>query len=251
MPLIHCLASWLSPERLQQCTASLGESESASACVGSNRPFSSCPDAVPDAAPLSLLKPACPLVQDKAGRRTIKRFHQTASSGFLVQILSMQQNPWAQFLSGFHTGCAPGIPPALPLFFKHRQKMSFSMQLMGPETNGLFHSVRDGLGSRPVRSAWLHTVITVRLFYGKFRMPQKESCNTAFILLQRKRTGRIYQPAAFFSIAAASSSTLSCRFAHSSTFSGLHSLQASSCFRNIPSPEQGASTKILSKYSGK
>ena len=72
------------------------------------------------------------------------------------------------------------------------------MQLMGPETNGLFHSVRDGIGSRPVRSARLHTVITVRLFYGKFRMPQKESCNTAFILLQRKRTGRIYQPAAFF-----------------------------------------------------
>ena len=58
------------------------------------------------------------MVQDKAGRRTIKRFHQTASSGFLVQILSMQQNPWAQFLSGFHTGCAPGIPPALPLFFQ-------------------------------------------------------------------------------------------------------------------------------------
>ena len=214
--------------------------------------FSSCPDAVPDAAPLSLLKPACPLVQDKAGRRTIKRFHQTASSGFLVQILSMQQNPWAQFLSGFHTGCAPGIPPALPLFFKHRQKMSFSMQLMGPETNGLFHSVRDGLGSRPVRSARLHTVITVRLFYGKFRMPQKESCNTAFILLQRKRTGRIYQPAAFFSALRQLRPARCPAALHTAPrFRDSIRCRLPRAFGTSPHRSRGRPPKILSKYSGK
>ena len=72
------------------------------------------------------------------------------------------------------------------------------MQLMRPETNGLFYFVRDRFCSRPVRSARLHSFITMRLFYGKFRMPQKEPCDAAFILLLRKRTGRIYQPAAFF-----------------------------------------------------
>ena len=39
-------------------------------------------------------------------------------------------------------------------------------------------------------------------------------------------------------------------FTHASTFSRLHVFTASGSFRNIPSPEQGASTSILSKYSG-
>ena len=51
-----------------------------------------------------------------------------------------------------------------------------------------------------------------------------------------------------FNIPAAASRISSCLFAHSSTFCILHSRHASSFFLNIPSPEQGASTRILSKY---
>ena len=53
------------------------------------------------------------------------------------------------------------------------------------------------------------------------------------------------------SIRAAHSRMPSCLSAQSCTFSGLHSSQATSFFRNIPSPEQGASTRIRSKYSSK
>ena len=54
-----------------------------------------------------------------------------------------------------------------------------------------------------------------------------------------------------FSIPAACFSISRCRSAHKATFSGLHCASASGSFRNIPSPEQGASTTILSKNSGK
>ena len=48
---------------------------------------------------------------------------------------------------------------------------------------------------------------------------------------------------------AAQSKISSCLWAHSSTFCVLHCSHASSFFRNIPSPEHGASTMILVKYS--
>lgn len=51
-------------------------------------------------------------------------------------------------------------------------------------------------------------------------------------------------------IRAAHSRIPSCLSAHNCTFSGLHS-SGTSFFRNIPSPEQGASTRIRSKYSSK
>ena len=53
------------------------------------------------------------------------------------------------------------------------------------------------------------------------------------------------------SILAAQSRISSCLSAHSCTFSGDHSRVASSFLRNIPSPEQGASTRMQSKYSTK
>ena len=54
-----------------------------------------------------------------------------------------------------------------------------------------------------------------------------------------------------FNISAAQSKISACLAAQFSTFSGLHSSQASSFLRNIPSPEHGASTKMRSKYSRK
>ena len=52
------------------------------------------------------------------------------------------------------------------------------------------------------------------------------------------------------SISAALSRIEAWRAAHIFTFSTLHSAEAAGSFRNIPSPEQGASTRIRSKYPG-
>ena len=53
------------------------------------------------------------------------------------------------------------------------------------------------------------------------------------------------------SIFSASASIDFCLSAHKVTFSGVHSFIAVSSFLNIPSPEHGASTTILSKKHGK
>ena len=53
-----------------------------------------------------------------------------------------------------------------------------------------------------------------------------------------------------FTIFAASSRIIACLSAHIFTFSRLHSSLAASSLRNIPSPEQGASTRTRSKKDG-
>ena len=53
------------------------------------------------------------------------------------------------------------------------------------------------------------------------------------------------------SIQAAASRIAACRSAQSRMFSILQPVSAASSFRNIPSPEHGASTRTLSKNAGK